>query len=78
MSFFFPKHAASSDLQTLYLNLSPVERLMVLREFIGVTYRRRFQFFRPLRHFPSSFRRNLQIGRIASFGYMTSSGARRT
>ena len=61
MSFFFPKHAANSDLQTLYLNLSPVERLMVLREFIGVTYRRRFQFFRPLRHFPSSFRRNLQI-----------------
>ena len=35
MSFFFPKHAANSDLQTLYLNLSPVERLMVLREFIG-------------------------------------------
>jgi len=61
MGFFFPHHAANTDLQTLYLGLSPVERLMVLREFIGVTYRRRFQFFRPLSQFPSSFQRNLQI-----------------
>ncbi|OHB25501.1 MAG: hypothetical protein A2X84_10065 [Desulfuromonadaceae bacterium GWC2_58_13] len=61
MLFFFPDHAKGSDLEQYYLSLSPVERLMVLREFIGVTYVRRFQFFAPLASFPSSFRRNLNI-----------------
>jgi hypothetical protein len=37
---------------------------MVLREFIGVTYVRRFQFFAPLARFPSSFRRNLYIAAV--------------
>lgn len=61
MKFFFPPHGKGSDWEHYYLTLSPVERLMVLREFIGITYLRRFQSFQPLARFPSSFQRNLHI-----------------
>ena len=63
MPFFFPKHAQNSAYQQRYEQLSAVERGMVLREFIGVTYRRRFQFFRR-HHFHKpyrAFKNNLQL-----------------
>ncbi|MBN2644410.1 MAG: hypothetical protein JXR59_02930 [Desulfuromonadaceae bacterium] len=64
MAFFFPNHARSSDYARLYACLTPVERILVLREFIGVTYRRRFQFFQRYDYhawYQAPFRHNLQI-----------------
>lgn len=63
MAFYFPDYAQNTDYSALYAQLSAVERGMVLREFIGVTYRRRFQFFR--RHYfhqpYRAFKNNLHI-----------------
>lgn len=63
MAFYFPNHARASHYQHSYLTLSAVERGMVLREFIGVTYRRRFQFFKRHHfHYPQrAFKKNLQL-----------------
>ncbi|MCK4622884.1 MAG: hypothetical protein KAT62_11795 [Desulfuromonadales bacterium] len=63
MSFFFSEHAQHPFYGTFYGRLSAVERGMVLREFIGVTYRRRFQFFKRHRfHHPqSAFKNNLYL-----------------
>lgn len=63
MPFFFPEHAQRPFYRTLYDRLTAVERGMVLREFIGVTYRRRFQFFKQhhFHHPLSAFKHNLQL-----------------
>lgn len=55
MAFYFPDYAQNTIYSPLYAQLSAVERGMVLREFIGVTYRRRFQFFRR-HHFHQPYR----------------------
>ncbi len=63
MAFYFPDYAQNSVHKQLYDTLSAVERGMVLREFVGVTYRRRFAFFRR-RHFHHPYRvfkNNLQL-----------------
>jgi hypothetical protein len=61
MAFFFPDEALRPYYRQLYGRLSAVERGMVLREFIGVTYRRRFHFFRRNRyaHPQQAFKHNL-------------------
>ena len=63
MAFYFPDYAQNTIYHSHYVQLSAVERGMVLREFIGVTYRRRFQFFHR-HHFHKpyrSFKNNLQL-----------------
>nr|WP_320115224.1 hypothetical protein [uncultured Desulfuromonas sp.] len=62
MAFFFPNEALRPYYRQLYGRLSAVERGMVLREFIGVTYRRRFHFFRRNRyaHPQQAFKHNLK------------------
>ncbi len=42
MALFFPKEYNATRYQTLYRSLSPVSRQMIQREFIGVSYLRRF------------------------------------
>lgn len=64
MAFFFPAHMSSSRYASMYAELSAVERIMLLREFIGVTYRNRFLFFQ--RHdyhayYAAPFQHNLQV-----------------
>ena len=46
MALFFPKEYRNTRYQTLYKGLSPVCRLMIQREFIGVSYLRRFYFLK--------------------------------
>jgi len=55
MAFYFPDYAQNTIYSAMYAQLSAVERGMVLREFIGVTYRRRFQFFHR-HHFHQPYR----------------------
>jgi len=45
VAFFFPDDLRQTPYAKVYQRLTPVERLMLLREFVGVTYRRRFLFF---------------------------------
>ncbi|MFO7831168.1 MAG: hypothetical protein R6V18_04185 [Desulfuromonadaceae bacterium] len=64
MAFFFPADMSSTRYASMYADLSAVERIILLREFIGVTYRNRFRFFQ--RHdyhayYAAPFRRNIQI-----------------
>ncbi len=63
MAFFFPEELRPTPWAGVYRRLTPVERLMLLREFVGVTYRRRFIYFlnnsAPARRSGGSFRRNL-------------------
>lgn len=42
MALFFPKEYKTTRYHTLYQNLSPVSRQMIQREFVGVSYLRRF------------------------------------
>ncbi len=42
MALFFPKEYKSTRYHTLYRSLSPVSRQMIQREFVGVSYLRRF------------------------------------
>ncbi len=64
MAFFFPEQLRSTRYEEVYQRLTAVERLMLLREFVGVTYRRRFLFFKnqniPSRA-PAVFRLNLEL-----------------
>jgi hypothetical protein len=64
MAFFFPAHMSSTRYASMYAELSAVERIMLLREFIGVTYRNRFLFFQSHdyhAYYAAPFRHNLQI-----------------
>lgn len=64
MACYFPDHARGSRYEQLYAELSAVERVMLLREFIGVTYRRRFWFFRQYDYrafYRAPLRHNLQV-----------------
>lgn len=42
MALFFPKEYMATRYRALYESLSPVSRLMIQREFVGVSYLRRF------------------------------------
>ncbi len=42
MALYFPKQLLSTRYDVLYQCLTPYERMLLLREFIGITYRRRF------------------------------------
>ncbi|MBN2331924.1 MAG: hypothetical protein JXO49_06270 [Deltaproteobacteria bacterium] len=44
MSLFFPNQYNDTPYRQLYERLTTVERLRLLREFVGVTYERRFRF----------------------------------
>ncbi|MEA3465175.1 MAG: hypothetical protein U9R29_04095 [Thermodesulfobacteriota bacterium] len=61
MAFFFPECARKPFYRTFYDSLSAVERGIILREFVGVTYRRRYQFFKRNKysHPQSAFKHNL-------------------
>ncbi|MCD6533717.1 MAG: hypothetical protein J7L25_06540 [Deltaproteobacteria bacterium] len=64
MSFYFPEQLRSTRYERVYQRLTAVERLMLLREFVGVTYRRRFLFFKNQSihsRAPGVFRHNLDI-----------------
>ncbi|OQY18402.1 MAG: hypothetical protein B6I36_07070 [Desulfobacteraceae bacterium 4572_35.1] len=63
MAYYFPDYAQKTWYSQEYAQLSAVERGMLLREFIGVTYRRRFQFFkRNDFHQPyRAFKNNLKL-----------------
>ena len=64
MAFYFPEQLRSTRYEGVYQRLTAVERLMLLREFIGVTYRRRFLFFKNQNihsRAPAAFRHNLEI-----------------
>ena len=64
MAYFFPAYLNSTPYAALYAELSAVERGMVLREFIGVTYRNRFRFFQRHdyhRYYAAPFRHNLMV-----------------
>jgi hypothetical protein len=45
MALYFPEDLRRTPYAQVYQRLTPVERLMLLREFVGVTYRRRFVYF---------------------------------
>ncbi|HDS15954.1 MAG TPA: hypothetical protein ENN66_04980 [Proteobacteria bacterium] len=68
MPFYFPGKLHATRYEEVYQRLSLLERLMLLREFIGVTYRRRFLFFQdqPVST-PFAFRRNLAIAADRQF-----------
>ncbi|MCA1796520.1 MAG: hypothetical protein LC645_03080, partial [Geobacteraceae bacterium] len=64
MAFFFPAQFRTTPYAAMYAELSPVERIILLREFIGVTYRNRLRFFQ--RHdyhayYAAPFRHNIQV-----------------
>ncbi len=64
MAFFFPEHAREGKYAQLYAQLSAVERVILLREFIGVTYRNRFRFFKRhnfYSYYAAPFRHNIQV-----------------
>ncbi|MCD6292544.1 MAG: hypothetical protein J7M09_03690 [Deltaproteobacteria bacterium] len=46
MALFFPKEYHTTVYRDLYNDLSPVDRLMIQREFVGVSYLRRFQLLK--------------------------------
>lgn len=61
MAFFVPECAQQPFYRTFYASLSAVERGIMLREFVGVTYRRRYQFFKRNKysHPQAAFKHNL-------------------
>ena len=64
MALYFPEELRQTPWEQLYRRLTPVERLMLLREFVGVTYRRRFVYFLNHPHparLSTNFRRNLSL-----------------
>ncbi|MGC9518184.1 MAG: hypothetical protein ACP5FP_00805 [Desulfuromonadaceae bacterium] len=73
MAFFFPEHFRNTPYASMYAGLSAVERIIVLREFIGVTYRNRLRFFQ--RHdyhayYASPFRHNIQVAAARQYRRM--------
>jgi len=70
VAFFFPEQLRETRYEGLYQRLTVVERLMLLREFVGVTYRRRFLFFKNQTHhtlFRSAFQHNLEIAAVRQY-----------
>ncbi len=70
MAFYFPEQLRSTQYERVYQRLTAVERLMLLREFVGVTYRRRFLFFKNqslLAQAPAAFRHNLEIAAVRQY-----------
>jgi hypothetical protein len=45
VALYFPKQFHSTRYEALYQRLPAYERMLLLREFVGLTYRRRFIFF---------------------------------
>ena len=66
MALYFPKQLHSTRYEALYQRLTAYERMLLLREFVGLTYRRRFIFFQK-QHTAAAispitaFRRNIEI-----------------
>lgn len=60
MALYFPAQYNSTPYRSLYDSLTPVEKIRFHREFIGVTYRRRF-FHLKSTHSRQSFKDNLAI-----------------
>jgi hypothetical protein len=76
MALYFPRQLKTTRYEVLYQRLTPSERLLLLREFIGVTYRRRFLFFKNQRLINkvsagNTFRRNLVIAADHKFHHFT-------
>ena len=74
MALFFPKEYNATPYRALYESLSPVGRLMIQREFVGVSYLRRFHLLKNSLSGPSFkgdqfaagrfFHRKLTISRL--------------
>jgi len=76
MAIYFPRQLRSTRYETLYQRLTVHERMSLLREFIGVTYRRRFLFFKrqsaadPTSR-SNSFRHNIELAAVEQFRRQT-------
>jgi hypothetical protein len=64
MALFFPKEYNATPYRALYDRLSPVSRLMVQREFVGVSYLRRFYLLKNSPSGPSFKGDQLAAGRF--------------
>lgn len=64
MALFFPKEYNSTPYRALYDSLSPVGRLMIQREFVGVSYLRRFILLKSRPSGPSFKGEQLTAGRF--------------
>ncbi len=74
MALFFPKEYRATPYRALYDSLSPVSRMMIQREFVGVSYLRRFLLLKKSPSGPSFksdqlpagnfFHRKLAINRL--------------
>lgn len=75
MTLYFPKQLHSTRYEALYQRLTAYERMLLLREFVGLTYRRRFIFFQK-QHTAAAispiaaFRRNIEIAAIRQFQHL--------
>ncbi|RLB69231.1 MAG: hypothetical protein DRH04_05580 [Deltaproteobacteria bacterium] len=58
MALYFPAQYNSTPYRTLYDSLTPVEKIRFHREFVGVTYKRRFLYFQSI-HSRQRFKDNL-------------------
>ncbi len=72
MALYFPRQLRSTRYEALYRRLTSYERLLLLREFVGITYRRRFIFFKNQRTTAdlsplAAFRRNIEIAAARYF-----------
>ncbi|MCD6430992.1 MAG: hypothetical protein J7L57_07220 [Deltaproteobacteria bacterium] len=64
MALFFPKEYNATPYRALYDSLSPVGRLMIQREFVGVSYLRRFHLLKNSLSGPSFKSDQLAAGRF--------------
>ncbi len=76
MALYFPGQLRSTRYETLYNRLTVAERMLLLREFVGVTYRRRFLFFKrqpsaAKKSAADSFRKNVEIAAAQQFKRLT-------
>ena len=75
MALYFPKQLHSTRYEALYQRLTAYERMLLLREFVGITYRRRFIFFQK-QHTAATispitaFRRNIEIAAGHQFQHL--------
>ncbi len=75
MALYFPKQLHSTRYEVLYQRLTSYERLLLLREFVGVTYRRRF-IFSQKQHTAADisplavFRHNINIAAAQHFQHL--------
>ncbi|MCK5682085.1 hypothetical protein KAI46_14875 [bacterium] len=75
MALYFPKQLHSTRYEALYQRLTAHERMLLLREFVGLTYRRRFLFFKKQHSVAqispvAAFRRNIEIFAAQQFRHL--------